>query len=106
MPQYEINVRAIVEVVCLDTEASCDVPGWETYDVDVTKRDENGDIYEATIRCDQLVRVEADDEETARESAKEETSAIKIEGYWTNSVSLWVDEDIDVTLAEPVSVAP
>ncbi len=50
------------------------------------------------MRCDQFVKVSADTAEEAIELAKMDATGIAIAGWAIDSVSLWVDESIDVEL--------
>jgi hypothetical protein len=58
------------------------------------------------MRCDQFVKVSADTEEEAIEAAKMDATGIAIEGWVIDSVSLWVDNDIDVELVTPAPSTP
>jgi len=106
MTRFDVNVRAIVMATCIDKNASGDIPGWDIYDFDALERDENNYITEARIRCDQNVTVEADNEAKAIEIAKDETTAIVIEGFQIDDVTLWVDEGIDITISSETSSPP
>jgi hypothetical protein len=104
MPDYEINVRAIVNAT---RGASAvpgidpDIPDWEVYDFEANQRDAEGLATEVTMRCDQFVKVSADTAEKAIETAKMDATGIAIDGWSIDSVSLWVDESIDVELIVP-----
>ena len=102
MARFDVNVRAIVSASCIDPDASGDIQGWDIYDVDALKQDGNGNATEVRIRCDQLVTVEAEDEDEAIKLAKDKATAIVVEGFCIDEVTLWVDEDIDVTPSELV----
>ena len=91
MTQFAINVRAVVRATPTSDEATGDVEGWDVYDWEAAEEGEG-----VTIRCDRVVRVEADDEEAAIERAKEDAPAIVVEGYDVDDVELWVDAGIDV----------
>jgi len=97
MAKFDVNVRAIVMATCVESEASGNIPGWDIYEFEALERDKNGNATEARIRCDQLVTVEAKDEEEAIELAKDEATTIVVEGFQIDDVTLWVDEGIDVT---------
>lgn len=103
MARFDVNVRAIVLATSADKGASGNIPGWEIYDFDALKRDEDHNVVEARIRCDQNVTVEADNEEEAIKLAKADATDIAVDGFVIEDVDLWVDEGIDVTLSEPVS---
>lgn len=103
MPEYDVNIRAIVRATPVEPDAVADIPGWEIYDYqgpmdDGSERSEDDDET-ATIRCDQGVRVTADDPGAAIEEAKIAASAIMMEGWVVEDVELWVDAGIDVELA-------
>lgn len=102
MAQFEVNVRAIVTATRTSKEAEAEIPDWDVYDFDALERDGSGDITKARVRCDQLVKVSADHQEEAIENAKADASEIDIKGFEVDDVELWVDEGIDVTLADAV----
>lgn len=87
---YAINVRARVRATQVDPDADGDIPGWEVYD-----SDDLGD-GSVLISCDRLVRVQAVDDGTAIELAKDAAGPIDLKGYEIEDVTLWVDEGIDV----------
>ncbi len=91
MTEYAINVRAVVRATPTSDEASGEVKGWDVYDWEGS---EEGDCV--TIRCDRLVRVEAEDQEAAIKRAMEDAPAIEVEGYEIGDVELWVDPGVDV----------
>lgn len=101
MTKYDVNVRAIVSATRADENATGHIEGWEEYNFDTLERDADGQPLVVEIRCDQLVTVEADDQEAAVEAAKADASAITVEGYSIDDVTLWVDEGIDIELALP-----
>lgn len=90
MTEYAINVRAVVRATPLSEDAGCEVEGWEVYDTD------HGEDGSLTLRCDRLVRVEADNEEDAIERAKSDAPGIEVGGCEIDDVDLWVDPAIDV----------
>lgn len=92
MPAYAVNVRAIVRATPLDDDAPALIPGWEIYDYEAPEED--GET--ATLRCDQLVRVEAAGPEEAVEAAKDAADAIQMKGWEVGDVDLWVDAGIDI----------
>jgi hypothetical protein len=101
MANYDVNVRAIVTATRADANASGHIEGWEEYDFEALERDADQQPLVVQIRCDQLVSVEADNQEDAVENAKADATAITVDGYAIDDVTLWVDEGIDITLAEP-----
>lgn len=101
MANYDVNVRAIVTATRADANATGRIEGWEEYDFEALERDADDQPLVVQIRCDQIVSVEADNQEDAVENAKTDATAITVEGYSIDDVSLWVDEGIDITLAEP-----
>ncbi|MNU26966.1 hypothetical protein D3C71_153500 [compost metagenome] len=101
MANYDVNVRAIVTATRADANATGHIEGWEEYDFEAIERDADDQPLVVQIRCDQIVSVEADNQEDAVENAKTDATAITVEGYSIDDVSLWVDEGIDITLAEP-----
>ncbi|NTF16828.1 hypothetical protein G6L37_00115 [Agrobacterium rubi] len=100
MATYEVNVRAIVTATRGDAGASGDIAGWDQYDFEALERDADDQPLVVQIRCDQFVTVEADNQEDAVENAKNDATAIEMEGFSIDGVTLWVDEDIDITLIE------
>lgn len=109
MPDYEINVRAVVNATrgpSAEPGIDPDIPDWEVYDFEANKRDAQGVATEVTMRCDQFVKVSADTAEEAIELAKMDASGIAIAGWAIDSVSLWVDESIDVELVAQAPIAP
>jgi hypothetical protein len=105
MAKYEVNVRAIVTATRGDENASGHIEGWEEYDFEAIERDEEDQPTVVKIRCDQFVTVDADDQEAAVEAAKAEATAIVVEGYSIDDVTLWVDEDIDITVLPDADLA-
>lgn len=101
MANYDVNVRAIVTATRADANATGRIEGWEEYDFEAIERDADDQPLVVQIRCDQIVSVEADNQEDAIENAKTDATAITVEGYTIDDVTLWVDEGIDITLAEP-----
>lgn len=101
MANFDVNVRAIVTATRADANATGHIEGWEEYDFEALERDADDQPLVVKIRCDQLVSVEADNQEDAVENAKNDATAITMEGYAIDDVTLWVDEGIDITLAEP-----
>lgn len=101
MANYDVNVRAIVTATRADANATGHIEGWEEYDFEAIERDADDQPLVVQIRCDQIVSVEADNQEDAIENAKTDATAITVEGYTIDDVTLWVDEGIDITLAEP-----
>jgi len=91
MQDYEINVRAVVRATQTDPDATGHIEGWDVYDN--AAGEEAGEVV---VRCDQLVSVKAEDEAKAIENAKADASAITMEGYEIDDVTLWIDEAIDV----------
>jgi hypothetical protein len=109
MSDYEVNVRAIVNATrgpSATPGIEPDVPDWEVYDFEANTRDSAGVATQVTLRCDQFVRVSADTAEEAIEAAKMDAIGIAIADWAIDSVTLWVDESIDVELVPPVAVAP
>lgn len=100
MPQYEVNVRAIVVAEALSQDAPCQIQGWEIYDFEALERDADDQPKRSKFRCDQLVTVEAENEEAAIEAAKIDATTIEVDDHLIESVDLWVDEGIDVTLVQ------
>lgn len=89
MTDFAINVRAVVRASKIQDDASGDIAGWDVYDFD----EQDGTT---TFRCDQLVRVQAENEAEAIEAAKADATTIVVEGYEIEGIELWVDEGIDV----------
>lgn len=100
MNQYEVNVRAIVTATLIHPHGMEIIPGWDIYD-SVALDLGDDDPYRRTIRCDQKVSVEAENEEDAIVLAKHFSTAITMEDHEVEDVKLWVDEGIDVTLKQP-----
>lgn len=96
MPQFDINVRAIVTATVTDRETPALIDGWEVYDHEFGEVDAEG-ATKVTICCDQSVRVEGTDLDDAVEAAKAIASAITLENHQIDEVKLWVDTDIDIT---------
>ncbi len=103
MANYDVNVRAIVTATRADANATGHIEGWEEYDFEALERDADEQPLVVQIRCDQLVSVEAENQEDAVENAKADATAITVEGYTIEDVALWVDEGIDIALAAPES---
>jgi hypothetical protein len=108
MANYDVNIRAIVTATRADPNATGHIEGWEEYDFEALERDADEQPIVIQVRCDQIVSVEADNQEDAVENAKAEATDIVVEGYIIDDVTLWVDEGIDITLsgAENKAEAP
>lgn len=91
MADYAINVRAKVTATRTKPDASGAIEGWEVYDYD-----ETSDPNVVVVRCDQLVRVEADNEDEAVEKAQAAATAIEMEDHEIDDVDLWVDRGVDI----------
>lgn len=102
MNQYDVNVRAVVTATLIHPHGMEVIPGWEIYNS--SPLDLDGDPFRRTIRCDQLVSVEAENEEDAIVLAKRLSTAITMEDHEVENLKLWVDEGIDVTLKQPEEV--
>jgi hypothetical protein len=108
MPNYEVNVRAIVTASRGSATPGIDpdIQDWEVYDFEANERDSDELPVNVTLRCDQFVKVEADTEEQAIELAKQDATGINIPGWAIDSVTLWVDDGIDVELMPATPSAP
>lgn len=98
-----MNVRAVVTATLIHPHGMEVIPGWEIYDSSPLDLG-GGDPFRRTIRCDQMVSVEAENEEDAIVLAKRLSTAITMEDHEVENVKLWVDEGIDVTLKQPEEV--
>lgn len=99
MPKYDVNVRAVVTATRAEENPQGTIPGWEEYDFEALERDADDQPVVVQIRCDQMVTVVAEDQEHAIEMAKADATAITVEGYTIDAVTIWVDEGIDIELA-------
>lgn len=93
--KFRVNVRAIVEAMPAAEESTKQEVKesrlWEVYDF------EAGAGEADTIRCDTPVTVTAETVAEAITKAKDAAPPIVLDGYGAlDSVTLWVDEGIDV----------